>query len=128
MFLFLLKIKCIRRVHKMQTLSDIPFNFLIGDDDNVYEGRGFDFQGEIMINGKENYFEESGIIVAFIGSFKNQQPSTKQVKTFDSFLNRFEDINITRDYTLLSQNQIIHGHSEEFEKGLQMITKFHLSK
>ena len=112
----------------MQILHDTPYNFLIGDDDNVYEGRGFDFQGEIVINGKENYFEESGIIVAFIGSFKNQQPSTKQVKTFDSFLNRFEDKNITRDYTLLSQNQFIHGHSDEFEKSLQRLTKFHLSK
>lgn len=27
-------------------LKDIPWNFLIGNDGNVYEGRGFNFEGE----------------------------------------------------------------------------------
>ena len=112
----------------METLIDIPYNFLIGDDGNVYEGRGFGFQGEIVIDDKENYFDESAIIVAFIGYFKYQQLRPEQVKTFENFLNHFKDNKIRKDYTLLSQNQFIHGSSDEFEKSLQTIKKFYKSK
>lgn len=72
---------------------DIPWNFLIGDDGNVYEGRGFQFQGELSGNGSVNSYSEVGIFVAFIGTFTDKQPTAQMVSVFNSFV----DISIRRD-------------------------------
>ena len=102
----------------MQTLSDIPSNFLIGDDGNVYEGRGFIYQGEIVSKNFFDAYHES-IIVAFIGNFSSQQPSEEQLASFNNFLTKSVGENkIMSNYELFSQNQLIDWSSDAFEKVL----------
>ena len=112
----------------MTTLSDIPYNFLIGDDGNYYEGRGFNFQGEIVMRNNLTDSDESAIIVAFIGNFTSQQPSEGQVKTFLSFLNHFQGDTIVGNYTLLSQDQIIGESSDMFGEVFTGNQNYHKSK
>ncbi|XP_065362615.1 peptidoglycan-recognition protein LC-like isoform X4 [Calliphora vicina] len=57
-----------------QQQDDIIYNFLIGGDGNVYEGRGWDNRGSV-IKG----FNDDSISLAYIGSFKKQSPSYKQL-------------------------------------------------
>ena len=113
----------------MKTLSDIPYNFLIGEDGNVYEGRGFDFQGEIVMDGKENYLDEGAIIVAFIGNFSSKEPSEKQFELFYNFLTKSDEDKIMKNYTLLVQKQLIDGSStDKFDEAFVGIQNYHRSK
>ena len=112
----------------MKTLSDIPYNFLIGDDGNFYEGRGFEFQGEIVMQNNLTYTYESAIIVAFIGNFTSQQPSSQQLKTFLSFLFQFRGDKMVGNYTLVSQDQITGESSDKFEEVFGENENYHRSR
>ena len=112
----------------MDTLNDIPYNFLIGDDGNVYEGRGYAFQGEIASKNFFNDYHRS-IIVAFIGNFSSKQPTEEHVKLFNNFLTKSVAENkIMPNYELFSQNQLIDWTSDEFEQVLNKNPKFIPSK
>ncbi|XP_049317723.1 peptidoglycan-recognition protein LC-like [Bactrocera dorsalis] len=72
---------CVHRVRMTQTLNiesqnhdDIIYNFLIGGDGNVYEGRGWDAIGAHLRG-----FNSDSISFAYIGTFKKQKPSEKQM-------------------------------------------------
>lgn len=99
---------------------DIPWNFLVGDDGNVYEGRGFRFQGEESQNGSViSSFNDIGIHVAFIGTFinENDNPSFSQVMTFEAFLtDSVRRDFVVQNYTLLSQDQLLQ--TDPFAAGL----------
>ncbi|KAH8235038.1 hypothetical protein KR032_007979, partial [Drosophila birchii] len=75
------KSECILRVQLRQTFDietmlkdDIAFNFLIGGDGNIYEGRGWDQEGAHLAN-----YDSRSLSLAFIGHFQNQQPTPKQL-------------------------------------------------
>lgn len=108
------KDECIGRLQAMQTfymdelqLSDIPFNFLVGDDGNVYEGRGFTYQGEIPRSDNVNFYDDAGLFVALIGDFTDEPPSAEQNATFWKFVESSVKYGmIVENFSLLSQNQI----------------------
>jgi hypothetical protein len=91
--------------------QDIPFNFLIGGDGNVYEGRGDRYQGQISQRTSESSFEELeelGLIVAFIGSFVDEGPSARQQQTFRAFLDSSVRREVLQeDFQILSQDQLV---------------------
>lgn len=90
-------------------LLDIPYNFVIGDDGFTYEGRGFRYQGEIPNNSSANTFEDIGLIIAFIGSFNETQPSPGQLETFERFLESAVNLNVvTKDFIILMQDEIVY--------------------
>lgn len=89
-------------------LKDIPYNFLVGADGFVYEGRGFRFQGDLPENNLASSFEKIGIIVAFIGTFNDRQPNQRQIATFNDFLeNSSRRDYLKSNYKILSQDQLI---------------------
>ncbi|XP_004530826.1 peptidoglycan-recognition protein LC isoform X2 [Ceratitis capitata] len=72
---------CVYRVRMTQTLNiesqnhdDIIYNFLIGGDGNVYEGRGWDVVGAHLRG-----YNSDSISFAYIGTFNKQKPSDKQM-------------------------------------------------
>lgn len=97
------------QVQYFEDFKDIPWNFLIGDDEMVYEGRGFLYQGEIPSNGTlTNSFENVGLFIAFIGTFTTNSPSSGQILTFNNFI----DNSVRRDfleeeYVLLLQDELV---------------------
>lgn len=93
---------------KYRYLADIPFNFLIGDNNFVFEGRGFRHQGEIPHNDTTSFFDDSfGLIVALIGNFTNNEPEASQVETFNRFLKRSIDRDVmTGDYRMFLEDQL----------------------
>lgn len=87
-------------------LGDIPYNFLVGDDGFVYEGRGFRHQG-VIPDSQSASFGETGLIVAFIGTFFDRPPSRRQLDTFDTFLEQqVGRAMIDRNYKLFSEDQL----------------------
>lgn len=63
----------------MPQFDDIPYNFLIGGDGAIYEGRGFFRSGEIIRTDNVNEFDVNGAFVAFIGNFDSRVPSPSEV-------------------------------------------------
>jgi len=128
---------CRRRVKAIfdanSRLKDIPFNFLIGGDGIVYEGRGFLFQGESFSDGDEDSssLNELGISVAFIGNFSIQEPSVVQLQTFQVFLEQSERQDwIDEDYLILLQDQLENKEStmNGLLEAMQSFERFHSRK
>ena len=68
----------------------------------MYEARSFQFEGEIPGNNSQ-----TGLVVAFIGTFNELQPSRQIVETFRAFLDETIQSNITSDdYDLLLDDQL----------------------
>ncbi|CAG9799118.1 unnamed protein product [Chironomus riparius] len=78
----LTKDTCLENVQFMQKLhlgpdfkfSDIGYNFIIGGDGNVYEGRGWYKQG-----AHTSGYNRGSIGIAYIGNFSNKLPNKKQL-------------------------------------------------
>ncbi|KAG5677254.1 hypothetical protein PVAND_007026 [Polypedilum vanderplanki] len=103
---------CKRIIKRLQEnsidLDDIPYNFLIGDDSNIYEGRGILFQGQHSMNKFATEYDSIGICVAFIGNYEFTALSESQIKAFGYFVKYFIDNGlIIENYTLFSHDQLV---------------------
>ncbi|XP_055528859.1 peptidoglycan-recognition protein LC-like isoform X5 [Wyeomyia smithii] len=79
---------CVYRVRFIQdkhinsdNFGDIAYNFLIGGDGNVYEGRGWPKQGAFL-RGQNSKSEG----IAFIGDYQRVKPTDAQMEVLDSLL------------------------------------------
>lgn len=79
--------------------DDISYNFLIGNDGNVYEGRGYDFQGAIAKG-----YNAGSINVAFVGNYANKLPSSSALEALTSLLKSMVD------NKKLKANYKLYGH------------------
>ncbi|XP_054265155.1 peptidoglycan-recognition protein LF-like [Macrosteles quadrilineatus] len=61
-------IKKLQRTHMRQGLSDIAYNFLIGGDIRVYEGRGWKEHPGMTV-GTQNFRTCDDLVVAYVGTF-----------------------------------------------------------
>lgn len=108
------KIWCINSVKQVQmiarrrNLNDIEYNFLVGGDGNVYEGRGWDVAGDHTPD-----FDDKSIGIAFIGDFTyKNEPTIQQIDAaiklleFGVHRKRLRD-----DYRLLGQSQVMKTDS-----------------
>lgn len=118
-------------------MLDIPYNFMIGDDGFVYEGRGWENCGEFSqrnaASSAASAFDSLDIIVVgFFGSFVEKPPSNGQLATFDKFIkhSRERSGSLLVNHTLLLQYQLtlsrpkVKGLLEAFQNK----TEFHRSK
>ncbi|KAK0085675.1 hypothetical protein PV325_004621 [Microctonus aethiopoides] len=81
--------------------DDIGYNFLVGDDGNIYEGRGWGIRG-----AHSPKYNAKSLGICFIGDFTSKVPSTQAINAVKQLLNYGEMIgNITSDYTLLGHRQ-----------------------
>ncbi|XP_051254205.1 peptidoglycan recognition protein 5 [Dicentrarchus labrax] len=72
----------IQRVHMTERgFDDIGYNFLVGGDGTVYEGRGW---GVVGAHSKGNNHDSVGI--AFMGNFNNDTPSTEEISSVKQLL------------------------------------------
>lgn len=117
--------ECVERLRVMLEryiieFGDIPFNFIIGDDGYVYEGRGFTYQGLIVRDDYLPYTDNSGLVIAFIGSYGNTQPSELQKATLETFLQQSASRGMMGDnFTVLCQSSInMEPANDEFTRFL----------
>jgi hypothetical protein len=71
-------------------LSDIPYNFLIGGDGKVYEGRGFEYEGQHTESQDATEYNSIGIGIAFIGKYEITAPNENQMKVLNEFVEYFK--------------------------------------
>uniref|UniRef100_A0A8W7NGA1 Peptidoglycan recognition protein long class n=1 Tax=Anopheles atroparvus TaxID=41427 RepID=A0A8W7NGA1_ANOAO len=97
------RVKSIQKYH-MQTskFSDIGYNFLIGGDGSVYDGRGW---LKVGAHTKDYNFISYGI--AFIGNFEKEQPTESQMEQLDALLrNCTGRAALTDSYRLFGASQL----------------------
>lgn len=103
--------ECRARVKKIlfenRHLNDIPYNFLIGGDGSVIEGRGFQYEGEHTSNSNGSSFDDIGICIAFIGTFSNESLSEAQTESFRKFVLYFiSEGLISANYRIFLRDQL----------------------
>ncbi|UXI21863.1 hypothetical protein NH340_JMT07806 [Sarcoptes scabiei] len=100
--------QCRRQLHRMQSyyqreqnFPDIPWNFLINDNGDIFEGVGWHHQGYHT----EDWNDRS-IGIAFLGDFNRARPSRRSLRSLlrllqcgarNGFLNRYYQIEGHRD-------------------------------
>lgn len=84
--------------------DDIAYNFLIGGDGLVYEGRAWD-----KVGAHTKGFNAKSIGVAFIGDFNKEKPSENSLKSL--LEEGVKNGKLANDYKLLGQLQLSGGNS-----------------
>ncbi|CAB0038027.1 unnamed protein product [Trichogramma brassicae] len=86
---------------------DVGYNFLVGGDGNVYEGRGWDQAGAHTHN-----YNNRSLGLALVGDFTFKTPPLEQLEATLGLLElAVARDKLARDYKLLGQRQVAHTSS-----------------
>lgn len=95
-------VHAIQKFHIPQS-GDIKYNFLIGSDGNIYEGRGWELQ---------NTIRDSSVNVGLIGNFLYDRMTENILKAVKNLLMiGVEDNYLASDYILVCHNQTANTES-----------------
>ncbi|KAL5278060.1 PGLYRP3.2 family protein [Megaselia abdita] len=87
----------------LKGFPDIPYNFLIGSDGLIYEGRGWNKQNDGIGN--------EAIEITFIGNFNTDLPPSNSVDAFNLLLKTGIRSNLVfQSYNLFGRRQIDNGN------------------
>lgn len=82
--------------------DDIGYNFLVGGDGVVYEGRGWNATGAHTAK-----YNTKSIGISFIGTFKSSVPSDNQIMAGKNLIKKGIEIGaISKDYKLIGARQV----------------------
>lgn len=103
------KAMCLLRANTIQSLhmdirkwDDIGYNFLIGNDGYVYEGRGWNHQG-----AHTKGFNKVSLGISFLGHFVNHLPTEKALVALKLLLEEGVKLKIlAEDYVIYGQCQL----------------------
>ncbi|KMQ95640.1 peptidoglycan-recognition protein precursor [Lasius niger] len=101
-FLNMIVKSCFKNEHmNNKGWSDIGYNFVIGEDGNVYEGRGWGKKGAHSIP-----FNSKSIGICIIGNYSNRTPKAAAIQAVAKLITRGVDNGeIKSDYKLLGHRQ-----------------------
>ena len=87
--------------------DDIAYNFLVGGDGLIYEGRGWDIEGAHTFN-----YNYKSIGISFIGTFTNDMPTKAQLYAAQKLIEYgLKSGYVANDYKLLGHKQCIKTES-----------------
>lgn len=88
-------------------MSDIRYNFLVGGDGLVYEGRGWKFEGDHTIN-----YNNRSIGIGFLGNFEYNSPSASQLDKGEKIIKLgVEQKMIDKNYVLVGHRQCVQSNN-----------------
>lgn len=86
-----------------ENLTDIKYNFLVGGDGNVYEGRGWRKEG-----AHTRGYNVDSLGIALIGTFNKVEPPEIQMKAAQNVMKEGILLRmLPRDYKLYGQRQLL---------------------
>ncbi|KAL5017076.1 hypothetical protein ScPMuIL_006665 [Solemya velum] len=96
-------LKNIQELHMQQRgFSDIGYNFLVGGDGNIYEGRGWDRIGAHTLG-----YNDNSIAISFIGSFMLDNPPPSVLNASRALLKCATELSVlTQRYSLLGHRDV----------------------
>uniref|UniRef100_A0A6P7HEG7 Peptidoglycan-recognition protein LF-like n=1 Tax=Diabrotica virgifera virgifera TaxID=50390 RepID=A0A6P7HEG7_DIAVI len=82
--------------------SDIAYNFLIGGDGKIYEGRGWISEGAHTYN-----YNKKSLGIAFIGTFTNFVPHKEQINALGVLIEKGVQLGyVATDYNIFGARQL----------------------
>ncbi|CAI9741613.1 peptidoglycan-recognition protein SC2-like [Octopus vulgaris] len=81
--------------------EDIAYNFLIGGNGEVYEGRGWSVEGTHTIG-----YNSKSIGICLLGNFENEEPTTEAMESLKKM------IKCSLNKGQISRNYILAGHKD----------------
>ncbi|XP_050515899.1 uncharacterized protein LOC114334142 isoform X2 [Diabrotica virgifera virgifera] len=82
--------------------SDIAYNFLIGGDGKIYEGRGWISEGAHTYN-----YNKKSLGIAFIGTFTNSVPRKEQINALGVLIEKGVQLGyVATDYKIFGARQL----------------------
>ncbi|XP_076461093.1 peptidoglycan-recognition protein SC2-like isoform X2 [Babylonia areolata] len=82
--------------------SDIGYNFVVGEDGNAYEARGW-----TKIGAHTKHYNSVGIAICFIGNFENHVPNTAALTTVQQLIQcGLDNGKISPSYTLKGHRDV----------------------
>ena len=98
------RVRYIQNFHiESQNFSDIGYNFLVGGDGAVYEGRGWDLQG-----AHTRGYNVGSVCIAFIGTFTKREPLARQLNVAKLLIE--EGVRLKK----LDKDYKLYGHRQFF--------------
>lgn len=90
------EVRKIQKLHINKNWADIGYNFLVGGDGRIYEGRGWNMEG-----AHTKHYNKLTIGVAVMGNFEYDVPSFRIINTLKNFAKCAEGMGyLKNDYTL----------------------------
>lgn len=87
---------------KSHQFYDIGYNFLIGGDGQVYEGRGWDKEG-----AHSKGYNHLTLGIAFIGNYMTVEPTKQQLDALQQLIKKGIALNkISSDYEIYGHRQL----------------------
>ncbi|XP_043281651.1 peptidoglycan-recognition protein SC2-like [Venturia canescens] len=81
---------------------DVSYNFYVGEDGNVYEGRGWDVAGS-----HTDFYSDRSIGICFIGDFRKHKPEPAAIKALEDLISYGVTLGkIDPHYHLYARNQV----------------------
>jgi peptidoglycan recognition protein LC len=103
-----LRVRLIQTYHmESKSWDDIGYNWLVGGDGSVYEGRGWDKQG-----AHTKGYNSGSVGIAYIGTFNKIVPNERQLQA--GFLLMKEGVKLkklTEDYKIYAHRQLLASES-----------------
>ncbi|XP_056633665.1 peptidoglycan recognition protein-like [Diorhabda sublineata] len=95
-------VKSIQNYHMIDNdWEDIGYNFLIGGDGNIYEGRGWGIHGAHLIP-----YNARSIGICLLGNFTDEEPPNIQIQALKQLIRCAENTKkVTNDYHLIGHSQ-----------------------
>lgn len=82
--------------------SQVGYNFLVGGDGRIYEGRGWNYMGDHTRDNNNN-----SIGITFLGTFRRQEPTPKSLEACQLLIAQGVRLKkLKPDYQLLGHRQI----------------------
>ena len=108
------RVECVLSVREIQDFhitvrqwNDIGYNFLVGGDGLIYEGRGWDVTGAHTKNHNHH-----SIGISFIGHFEQTSPTVGQLQAAKRLIQAgFKAGKLSRDYKVLGHRQLVMTES-----------------
>lgn len=95
--------------HSNSLYDDIQENFVIGSDGNIYEGRGFERQGQMSFDKFGTTFDKDSLEITFLGNITEQQ-----VNKLKEFLEKcVKEEKLSKDYKIFLNYQITGKQVDE---------------
>lgn len=124
--------ECLLRIQQIREESSdlraIPWNFLVGGDGIVYEGRGYRYEGEHTSSTNASNFNDIGLGIAFIGNYRSTKPSSVMIEAFTHFIaGMINEGVILEEHFIFLQDQLIYKEFEatELKNSLRELENFY---
>ncbi|CAO1316068.1 unnamed protein product [Diamesa tonsa] len=109
---------------RISDIDDIPFNFIIGGNGDVFEGRGWNLIGEHSPDRHGTSYNKDSIGISFIGDYRNSQPSQNQIDSIISFFTQsIQEGKLNSNYSIYYKTQLI-GQTDENDQLFKTIKSF----